>query len=203
MNTFENLDKLLHFLIVKYKDMNNSWKSSELYSEVNLKKCLVADIEKHDEIMNLTWNYHAFLKMQQLNLLPGISQLQSSDNIYARIKQANSIQNKINIYMNRSIEGKVPINKCFNDLLGFRIVIDADFSFEQLKEHLHESFDSLKLIDSTKNDYKAYHIYFQDGNKVFPWELQVWKKSNEKSNLESHHKYKQDYTTWEKKHKNK
>ena len=52
--------------------------------------------------------------------------------------------------MNRPIKGKVPINKCFNDLLGFRIIINADFSFEQLNEHIHECFDSLKLIDSTK-----------------------------------------------------
>ena len=54
MNIFENLDKLLNFLIVKYEDINNSWKSSELYSEeINLKKNLVADIETHDEIMDL------------------------------------------------------------------------------------------------------------------------------------------------------
>lgn len=204
MNIFENLDKLLNFLIVKYEDINNSWKSSELYSEeINLKKNLVADIETHDEIMDLIWNYQEFLQKQQFKLLPGISQLQSADKIHARIKQANSIQNKINIYMNRSIKGKVPINKCFNDLLGFRIIINADFSFEQLNEHIHECFDSLKLIDSTKNGYKAYHIYLQSGNKLFPWELQVWQKSNENSNLESHHKYKQDYTTWEKKYNNK
>ena len=95
MNIFENLDKLLNFLIVKYEDINNSWKSSELYSEeINLKKNLV-----HDEIMDLIWNYQEFLQKQQFKLLPGISQLQSADKIHARIKQANSIQNKINIYI--------------------------------------------------------------------------------------------------------
>lgn len=58
MNIFENLDKLLNFLIVKYEAVNNSWKSSELYSEeTNLKKYLVADIENHDEIINLIWNH--------------------------------------------------------------------------------------------------------------------------------------------------
>lgn len=31
----------------------------------------------------------------------------------------------------------------------------------------------------------------------FQWELQLWDKEHEKINLESHARYKQDYTKWE------
>lgn len=51
-------------------------------------------------------------------------------------------------------------------------------------------------------DYIASHIYIMSVNQLFPWELQIWKKVNERSNLDSHKKYKQEYITWEKDFKN-
>lgn len=203
MDTFRNLDALLTYMLSQYEELNREWRNSEAYLDLNLRRCQVADIKENSQIMDLIWNYCSFLQKKQYKLLPGISRLQSPENkIHVRIKQANSIQNKISTYMKKHIEGKVSVNKCFNDLLGFRIIIDADFSFEQLKEHLEERFDSLKIINSSKNEYNAYHVYLHSDNKIFPWELQVWKKYDEESNLQSHFTYKQDYTTWEQKHKN-
>ena len=91
-----------------------------------------------------------------------------------------------------------------NDLLGFRIIIDGEFSFLDIKDFVESNYSNLsgyklKCIDSSKNGYFAIHIYFsKDGsNYFFPWELQVWKKSDEVNNISSHKKYKQDYTNWE------
>ena len=203
MDIFKGLDDLINCLISKYEEFNDTWKRSNTYSEINLKKCQVADIENQTNILDLIWDYCSFLESQQYKLLFDLSQLQSPENkIHARIKQANSIQNKIKTYMAKDTAGKVPINKCFNDLLGIRSIIDSEFSFEELKSHVNEDFNSLKIINSSKNGYNAYHIYFKIDNKTFPWELQVWKKSDEKDNLQSHATYKQEYTTWEQKHKN-
>lgn len=55
-----------------------------------------------------------------------------------------------------------------------------------------------RCIDSSKGEYRATHLYFRDGNYTFPWELQIWGSCDEKSNLISHKKYKQEYITWEK-----
>ena len=60
-----------------------------------------------------------------------------------------------------------------------------------------EKFPSYKCIDSSKISYIATHIYFENGNTFFPWELQIWTKKDEKNNFSSHKAYKQDYTRWE------
>ena len=50
----------------------------------------------------------------------------------------------------------------------------------------------------------ATHIYFQGlrgDNFSFPWELQIWSKSDEKKNIDSHYKHKQSYKEWPEKYK--
>lgn len=41
------------------------------------------------------------------------------------------------------------------------------------------------------------YLEFSKDNYSFPWELQIWNRIDEESNLESHKKYKQDYVRWE------
>ena len=73
-----------------------------------------------------------------------------------------------------------PINKCFNDLFGVRIIFNYDFSFDDINnvfEKIKSDYDiNLKCIDSSKKDYVATHIYFKIDNYNFPWELQIWSK---------------------------
>lgn len=57
------------------------------------------------------------------------------------------------------------------------------------------------VLDSSKQDYRAIHLYFKKDNYSFPWELQIWNECDSERNLISHKKYKQEYTAWEKKNK--
>lgn len=57
---------------------------------------------------------------------------------------------------------------------------------------------ALKCYDASKDGYVATHIYFKNGNYSFQWELQIWDKFHEKTNIISHEQYKQEYTKWEK-----
>lgn len=81
--------------------------------------------------------------------------------------------------------------------MGIRIVIDAQFSYFDVKRYMENNFPKYKCIDSAKDAYIATHIYFEKGNYYFPWELQVWMKNHEMDNYNSHKIYKQDYTKWE------
>ena len=65
----------------------------------------------------------------------------------------------------------------------------------------NNKYKKLKCIDSTKNDYKAVHIYFKKDNYAFQWELQIWNKIDATNNIISHEKYKQDYVKWENENK--
>ena len=91
----------------------------------------------------------------------------------------------------------MPINKCCNDLFGIRIIIKEDYSLEEIINHVKACYPDLKVIDSSKNEYKAIHVYFSENNYSFPWELQIWTEKYEMKNLNSHKKYKQGYTIWE------
>lgn len=121
----------------------------------------------------------------------------ANSSVTTRVKALNSIEYKLDNYIRNHEEGRIPLKKCLNDLLGIRIVIDAEFEHEDVKNYMQMHFPSYKCIDSSKNGYIATHIYFENGNIYFPWELQVWQKKAEKKNYESHRTYKQDYTMWE------
>ena len=97
----------------------------------------------------------------------------------------------------------MPISKCFNDLLGIRIICKKELSFNEVLQLINTKYDNLKCIDSSKNEYKATHIYFRKDNYTFQWELQVWNKIDEIKNINSHEKYKQDYVRWENENKEK
>ncbi|WP_270613221.1 hypothetical protein [Coprococcus sp. AM97-35] len=119
-----------------------------------------------------------------------------------RIKQLNSIEYKISRYNTGDLKGKVPINKCLNDLFGVRIIIDSSFTHDDLADHLKAKYSMLKLTNASKNGYIASHLYFMMDNQLFPWKLQIWQKQDEMNNLASHKLYKQDYTSWENNYKN-
>lgn len=84
---------------------------------------------------------------------------------------------------------------------GIRIILNEELSINEIIEFVHSKYPNLKVIDSSKGEYKATHIYFRDGNYNFQWELQIWNKCDEVTNIESHRKYKQEYVKWEKSNK--
>lgn len=199
---FKTLDQLIDKLLPLYNTINESWGKMDSFNSINLKKKSIADIQKEQKIWNSILQYRKFMAAHQLDVLQEISSLQSDvSRISVRIKQLNSIEYKIYRYNVGELRGKVPINKCLNDLFGMRIIMDDSFTHDDLKEHIEESYLDMKLTDASKKEYVASHLYIKPSNQLFPWELQIWKKEDERNNLESHKLYKQDYTSWENEYK--
>lgn len=86
-------------------------------------------------------------------------------------------------------------------MFGIRIIFAEEITNNQITNLIQNKFKDLKCIDSSKQEYKATHIYFKQDNFNFQWELQVWNKIDEINNINSHEKYKQDYVKWEKENK--
>ena len=103
--------------------------------------------------------------------------------------------------MKNIIFGKEPINKCFNDLFGIRIIVENNLEFLEIKEYVENNYQNIKVIDALRGEYKAVHLYFKQDNFSFQWELQIWNKEDEERNINSHKIYKQDYTKWENENK--
>ena len=101
----------------------------------------------------------------QLDVLQEISSLQSDvSRISVRIKQLNSIEYKIYRYNVGELRGKVPINKCLNDLFGMRIIMDDSFTHDDLKEHIEESYPDMKLTDASKKN--MWHLIFTSSLQI-------------------------------------
>ncbi len=168
---------------------------------IDLKKTLVNHIfDKNNKIINENFKIYMNSYINSLDLLY-VKLLFRINNdlgvkIIGRTKNPGSIILKLSKKM-EECEGKFPINKYLNDLLGIRII---DSSYPYIIEELIEYISSLSRVRCyiKENEfYKGFHIYFQGPcNTAFPIELQIWDKTDEENNLNSHETYKKEYTDW-------
>lgn len=116
--------------------------------------------------------------------------------IRARAKQPYSILAKLQKYISGKEEGKMVICKCLNDLFGARYICEENLDYLEILEQLKVIFENdskVRVVKSFHGTYNAVHLYIQEENSTFPWELQIWKQEDEMSNEESHKTYKQEY----------
>lgn len=198
----EELDKLINFIQNEYVQLTTKWEQSDYYTKINLSNNQVCDLLENKLILDTIVNYREFINQNNIQLLMDFKRFNSEKaTVNIRTKAKNSIEFKIENYIKNHENGKVPINKCFNDLFGIRIICDKELSFAEVFGLINTKHSGLKCIDSSKDEYKATHIYFKKNNYTFQWELQVWNKIDEVNNIISHEKYKQDYVKWENENK--
>lgn len=196
----EDLEKLLNFLVKKYKESLELWDNQKVNYKINTGKTLVRDTVDNPNIMWYAHAYRDFLN-NTVNLQLDFQSLNLNSVVESRIKQNNSLQDKIERYMKESHDyGKVPLRKCLNDILGCRIILDRDYSFSELELFIKKIIKNVRIVNRNIGEYKAVHVYFITGNNSnFLWELQLWNLSSAEANYNSHHKEKQDYTDWQEK----
>lgn len=198
-NPFDELKILIDHIEPLYAEMTAEWQN-RTDAEINLKKLMVSDIDADGSVYKTILGYVQFLNERSAAITLQLSSV-CSYKVRARVKAQNSIEYKIFNYMTERHEfGKVPINKCFNDLLGVRIVLGSPLTYDEIRAFIETTYPGkYKCINSTKPNfgYKAVHIYFKESNRSFQWELQIWNACDEQANIISHSKYKQGYTVWE------
>ena len=195
----KELDIVIEEIIKQYSIINDFLKQANFYSPMNLKRKTVRNIYGDDDFYIYISKLRDYLNDIITESSNSIINFQSSYRVTTRVKTLNSIQYKIrNYYLNHE-NGNIPIKKCLNDIFGIRIILKENINYNIIK-HINETFPKIKVIDSSKMDYKAIHIYFGNeiDNTCFQWELQLWYENDEQINLKSHNIYKQDYVKWEK-----
>lgn len=194
----DEIEKLLCFLQNEYIDIVENERP---INKINLRTKEVRDVINNNVIEDSIFEYRSYMNDKIIEISYHIDNLEIESKLECRVKNKHSIYDKLAKYMQMKEEGKIPINKCLNDILGIRIVLNNNIEFNILKDFITKKFSNIKCIDSTKNEYKALHAYIKRDNYSFPWEVQIWNFSDEKSNKGSHFKYKQEYTNWEDKNK--
>lgn len=198
------------------KDINGIHKSiSEDHFDkkkdiINLKNLEIKDCISSGEIipsfLDYINEYHS-----KLNLVIAYSDFEydyAKSDGRMRVKQKESIQNKLLYYYLTNNNGEIPVQKCLNDMLGFRLIFDcfdpcAD-DFINMMSSLKSELTLMKWYNRDKDGYKGTHVYFKNGKNVyFPWELQIWSSSDSELNEHSHseHKSKRSYIDWPKQYK--
>lgn len=200
-SVFDELKELIDYIQSVYSMVTDVWLQNAR-EKIHLKKTQVFDIDADESIYQSIIEYVQLLNERSADITLKLSSVCSCQ-VTARVKTQNSIEYKIQNYKTDRHEcGKVPINKCFNDLFGVRIILDTPLNFEDVRMFIEETYQGkYRCIDSSKLDYKATHLYFRENNYSFPWELQIWNRCDVESNFASHKKYKQEYTTWERESK--
>ena len=193
----KEVEDLIYFIQNEYISFNEKWQQSIYYSKINLKNNLVYKLVDNEELLNCIFNYREFINENNIQLLMDFKEYNNKAKINVRTKTKNSIEFKIDRYIKEHENGEIPISKCLNDLFGIRIICDENIKFEEIKRFIEQKYPILKCINSSKKECIATHIYFKQDNLSFPWELQIWNKEDEISNIISHEKYKQGYVKWE------
>ena len=117
------LENLINFIQTEYIQFNKKWQNSVYYTKINLKNNLIADLIENEEILNVVFSYREFINENNIKLLMDFKQFNTENaKVNIRAKAKNSIEYKIKNYIENHEHGKVPINKCLNDLLGIRII---------------------------------------------------------------------------------
>lgn len=190
----------------EYNKLSDMWLKNDNYKKINLRKIIVNKIDETDGVYETILLYRSFINENIIDFTIAMQKYNREiSTISARIKSPNSIEYKIKNYIENHENGTTPINKCFNDLFGIRIIYDNDIEYDEINKIIsgckYKCKCKIKCNDVVRNEYKAIHIYFMRDRYTFPWELQIWTKNRENSNMESHAKYKQEYTKWERENK--
>lgn len=94
---------------------------SDYYTKINLKNTQVCDLLKNKLVLDTIVIYREFINQNNIQLLMDMKKFNSENaKVNSRTKAKNSIEFKIENYINNHENGKVPISKCFNDLFGIR-----------------------------------------------------------------------------------
>lgn len=172
----------------------------------NLRKKRVDHVLKEDEFDHrfvlLVYNY--IKKITEEYLYFDFESTSNQIDTRLRGKAKESVLNKLYYYrFGAGRDSKVPLKKCMNDILGFRIILkDFEQDYKDIEKYIksqEEISSKLHVYHRKDKEYNAVHVYIiNKNNKFFPWELQIWKSDDEVKNEQSHrsHKEKREYLSW-------
>lgn len=136
---FDELKNLIDYIQTVYTEITNEWLHGTSV-KLNLKKSQVSDIDVDGTIYKSIMEYVQLLNERSAGITLQLSFVCSCQ-VTARVKAQNSIEYKIQNYKTDRHElGRVPINKCVNDLFGVRIILESPLTFEEIHAFVEETY---------------------------------------------------------------
>jgi len=209
-----SLDDHLELAIIRINQTYNSLSAEYTGETFNFRKEKVKNLIDENLIIKTSckiifndYRNHLFINQNlliELNLDLENILFNPNEEVYRinqRIKAPNSINEKILRYCRKKEQGNIPLIKCLNDFYGIRIVF---YNLWENKDCIINKLESLKRNKTIRKYYirnDGSYIGIQvtvnsNDNYRFPWEIQIWDKSNFNKNMISHdsHKEMTEYT---------
>ncbi len=115
---------------------NNFYKNND--SNINLKKTTIDKILKETSYNGLFMDLiDEYIKLISKEIL--VSEIRSNSSKFTirfRGKNRESVLNKLYYYRFDRDEFQIPIQKCLNDIMGFRIILESNLSYDELLEKI-------------------------------------------------------------------
>ncbi|MFG5432971.1 hypothetical protein ACFJXP_07310 [Enterococcus faecalis] len=203
-NSLESLRTLYYDISSIQKQFYNDLEVMGITHRINYSKVEVRQIlnsKNHYSEIFIEYLQKYLSELNQLNLMtiPLLEEKYGQLNLRTRVKNHRSISDKLQQYNSKGdVPGAYVIQKCLNDLFGFRVIIDTPvFDKPEFITFLDEC-KSKKIIfrEYLREDgnYRGHHSYFKNKSNLFlPWELQIWYTKDVKGNYSSHSEHKQKY----------
>ncbi len=193
---YENIFSVIDQIYNRYDEIQSLWIETMGKNSINIKKTNVVYFTEGNNIEYID-TYRKFIESNSLEFTDELNKIYVS----SRIKTPNSINTKLDKYATKDDKegniGKFPIKDCLNDLFGARLIVNDEYTYEDIISAIKVKYDSSRVYLKNDNGYIGIHFYFKRNNQMLPWELQIWRKSDENNNKKSHRMYKQGYTSWE------
>lgn len=175
----------------------------EITPKINYRSKRIDHLYKDTQLSNKFINYYKiYIKrisdLSDSYIIENLTDEYCQLRLRVRDKETRSLKEKISRHMQSKTEGKIAIQKCINDLLGFRIITDSDYrnnnEFKNICKELKKNKIIYNFYTRSDGDYKAIHLYFKNkSNMYLPWELQIWNKNHVRDNKKSHKIHKKNY----------
>ena len=171
--------RLISELILLQKKLHTSWRGDlERLGAVNFKSLRVYKVINDAGFFNIIDAYRD--KLHEPSTYASVAFVKASfsnlGKLDYRVKELDSYRDKLVRYTAGPEGGKIPVNKCLNDLAGFRIQLPVDLPADELMAFIiaWPFQTAVRCVNSSKNGYYAIHVYLKDCNQMPMWELQIW-----------------------------
>lgn len=186
METIEKIKQLVSEINRLHRDFSNDYFEMGKIEKINLSKTASHVPAPHIYKYRLTLHesINDYLMTADIDI-----------KYFYRVKTRESIDDKIQRFSSR--EDQYPVNNWLNDIFGARIILTAS-EIQSVMDLLDDWQDELSLKNwylRDKAGYRGLHIYFKNkSNFYFPWELQIWDATDLHRNIESHEKFKRNFS---------
>lgn len=185
--------------ILHFQFCNEFYSRPEYINLRSLKEIYVSKINKSDYFKHdFLAAYYSFLENNIEDELLDFFLKYPNLKYQERIKLRDTTFKKINYYASYKKEkiGQIPLYKCLNDIFGVRLILPrVNENIGAITRLLNDKKNNSKLkwfYYRDKDGYKSFQCYFQQDNKVLPWELQIWDIEDEYNNIKAHIEHEAD-----------